>query len=451
MTPVRQTINVPRGGAPAPPRRVPCFRDSAKACHFPAPSAAAQEGRRAERGLLVVAAYAAAVALAAGTCPGAAPPDRLVGLDGSVREGTVNTIDDAGRVRLAGGETVRLDGLRRIVRGGAAEAPAEAPARAVFPSAGGVLHARDVTFDGNVFAVDLACGGALRLPLAAVRAVRLRPAGPDDAAAVGDFETARTAADVRRDRLFALVDGGAQVVRGALVAVEPDHVRFTWNEAERRVGRDKVFGIVLAHTGPNPDRTGRSLVHLADGSRCWMAVRRLADGRLDGTVSGGPALSVPWSGVVRMDVRSPRLVFLSDLDPVAVQQTALVTYAGPWRRDRSVVGGPLSLRGRVYDKGLGVHSRCRLVYELGRRFDTFAATIGLDDSTDGRGDCVFVVETDGAERFRRRIRGADAPHAVRLSVAGARRLALTVEWGEDLDLADRADWCDARLLKAPSK
>ena len=238
-------------------------------------------------------------------------------------------------------------------------------------------------------------------------------------------------------------------MRGALLAVEPDHVRFLWNDAERRIAREKVYGVVLARSGPPPERTGRCLVHLADGSRVWLAVQRLAKGRLEGAVADGADLAVPWSAVVRLDVRSPRLVFLSDLDPVEVEQTALVTYAGPWRRDRNVVGGPLRLGGRTYEKGLGVHSRCRLVYDLGGRFDTFAATVGVDASTDGQGDCVFVVETDGKQRFRRRMTGADQPHAVRVPVAGARRLTLTVEWGEDLDLADRANWCDARLLTAP--
>ncbi len=387
--------------------------------------------------------------LAAAAAP--APADRLVRLDGSAMQAAVETIDDAGRVHLADGKTVPIEGLRRIVRHPDAEAPDKSPPRAVFPAGGGILRGRNVTFDGKTFVLDWAYGKAQRLPLAAVRAVRLAAPGEDTSAAAAEFDTARTAAEVRRDGLFALVDGRVEVVRGALLAVEPSHVRFLWNEAERRIGREKVYGVVLARSGPPPARTGRCLVHLADGSRVWMAVQRLAKGRLHGAVADAADLAVPWSAVVRLDVRSPRLVFLSDLDPVEAEETALVTYAGPWRRDRNVVGGPLRLGGRAYEKGLGVHSRCRLVYDLGEHYDTFAATIGIDDSADDRGDCVFLVETDGTQRFRKRMTGAAKPHAIRIPVAGARRLALTVEWGDDLDLADRANWCDARLLKAPAE
>jgi hypothetical protein len=397
-------------------------------------------------------AICAAFALPATACLGAgAPADRLVLLDGSARQGTVETIDEAGRVHLAGAEKpVPLDGVRRIVRHEAPKTPDEPAPCEVFPAAGGLLRARGVTFDGKAFTLAWAYGKAQRLPLEAVRAVRLGRAGEDTAAAA-EFEVARTAAEVRRDSLFALVDGRAEVVRGALLAVEPAHVRFLWNEAERRIAREKVYGVVLARSGPTPETTGRCLVHLEDGSRAWLTVRRLAKGRLHGTLAKGTDLSVPWSAVVRLDVRSPRLVFLSDIDPVEVEETALVTYAGPWRRDRNVVGGPLRLGGLVYEKGLGVHSRCRLIYDLGGRYDTFAATIGIDDSADDRGDCVFLVETDGKEVFRKRMTGAAKPHALRIPVAGVRRLALTVDWGDDLDLADRANWCDARLLKAPSE
>jgi hypothetical protein len=136
----------------------------------------------------------------------------------------------------------------------------------------------------------------------------------------------------------------------------------------------------------------------------------------------------------------------------------LVTFAKPWRRDRSVAGGVLSLpqhdestnqrRVRRFDKGLGVHARSRLTFEVEDGFDQFAAVIGIDAETQGRGDCEFVVLADGREVYRQRVRGDDAPRDVNLDIAGVKRLTLLVEAGEELDLADHADWGDARLLKS---
>jgi len=119
----------------------------------------------------------------------------------------------------------------------------------------------------------------------------------------------------------------------------------------------------------------------------------------------------------------------------------------PWQADRTVAGQTLTLRKQTFDKGLGVASYSKLTYELPGQYETFAATIGIDDETAGAGDAVFVVLGDGRELFRLRATGKDAPHQLRLDVTGVRRLELIVEPGEQLDLADHADWGDACLIR----
>jgi len=358
-------------------------------------------------------------------------------LDGRTLEATVASIDARGRVRMANGAlAIDLEGLRRIdrpvpLKDDADQAPCE-----VFLLAGGILQARDVAFDGSMFSLDSTFRVGLNVPTAAVSAVRLGRRAEDDAGEPPEFLAARTSAEARRDQLFAV-----------LQRIDPAEVGFIWDDAQRRVARSKVYGVVLARTDATPDLEGKCCVRLQDGSAFWMTVAGLADGRLTGTMVGGTAVAVPWEAVVRLEVRSPRMVFLSDLDPVKVEQQPLVTFAGPWQRDRNVVGGGLQVGDRAFGKGLGVHSRCRLTYELGGRYDVFAATIGIDASAAGRGDCVFKVHADGKEQFSKRMTGKDDPVEVRLPIKGAKRLTLAVEWGEDLDLADRADWCDARVLK----
>jgi hypothetical protein len=60
---------------------------------------------------------------------------------------------------------------------------------------------------------------------------------------------------------------------------------------------------------------------------------------------------------------------------------------------------------------------------------------------------VFVVEVGGKEVFRQRMTGKDAPKAVNVPIAGEEKITLIVEPGEDLDLADHANWCDARFVR----
>lgn len=391
----------------------------------------------------VSAILLAAAASAAGA---SAAADRLVLLDGQSVRGTVEAIDAGGRVRLAGrAEPLDLQGLRAIERPGGPPRAARAPSEVFFLD-GGHVRAADVALDGQALRVRWAYGD-LRLPLGAVAAIRLGTLpgeGPD--ARPPEFDQARADPQVRRDHLLAIVGQRIQVVRGAVQKIDSKDVFFIWDREERRIARPKVYGLVLARSGPAPDLAGRCLVAFEDGSSVWMEVTGLSGGRLVGRAAGTD-LSVAWAAVRGLRVRSTRMVFLSDLDPVEVEEEPLVTFGGPWQRDRNVVGGPLRVGSTVYEKGLGVHSRTRLVYEVGGRFDIFAAVLGVDSSAGGRGDCVFQVLADGRELFARRVRGSDPPHAVRLPIRGAARLTLLVDWGEDLDLADRADWCDARLLR----
>lgn len=368
--------------------------------------------------------------------------DKLVLLDGTAFQDAVAAIDAQGAVRCqARPKPVDLQGLRRIERSEPAS-PAPSPCD-VHLASGGILRAQSVAFDGQAFSVKWAYGDALALPLAMVRAVRLNAMPAIPAA----FDASLAADESRLDELFAVTEGTVQAVRGGLQAIAGDEVRFIWNDAERKVPRAKVYGLVLAHKSGRPDHTGQCLAQLKDGSSLWGLVKGLDAGKLSLQVADKLDLTVPWDAVCRLLIRSPRCAFLSDLDPVEAVEEPLVTYAGPWRRDLSVLGGPLTLGKTIYEKGLGVHSRCRLTYALDGRYDAFAATIGIDASTAGKGNCVFVVLADDKELFRKPMRGADPPADVRLKLAAAQRLSLVVDWGEDLDIADRADWCDARVIR----
>jgi hypothetical protein len=102
---------------------------------------------------------------------------------------------------------------------------------------------------------------------------------------------------------------------------------------------------------------------------------------------------------------------------------------------------------RKFDRGLGVHAHSELVFDIGGGYDVFAAVIGLDAASDGKGDCVFVVLGDGEELLRQRCASNDKPRKIKLDIAKVQELSLIVEPGEGLELADLADWADARVIK----
>ena len=147
-------------------------------------------------------------------------------------------------------------------------------------------------------------------------------------------------------------------------------------------------------------------------------------------------------------IRSDRLVYLSDLTPVEVDEESIVAFPRSWQPDLSVRRRPLTLGAGTFAKGIGVQARSRLAFRAGGQYELLSATIGIDAETAGHGDCVFVVLGDGEERFRKRVKGSDPPYDLRVDVRGVNEVVLLVEPGEDLDLSDHADWCDACLIRS---
>ncbi|MHC4094159.1 MAG: NPCBM/NEW2 domain-containing protein, partial [Planctomycetota bacterium] len=83
------------------------------------------------------------------------------------------------------------------------------------------------------------------------------------------------------------------------------------------------------------------------------------------------------------------------------------------------------------------------------QFERFCATIGIDDSVRPRGNVVFRASGDDNVLFDSGlIGGSDEPQDIRLAVQGVSELTLMVDYGEQMDLADHADWAAARVIRA---
>ena len=144
------------------------------------------------------------------------------------------------------------------------------------------------------------------------------------------------------------------------------------------------------------------------------------------------------------------MVYLSDLTPSSQEQQTRFAAARLWRNDKSLLGNPLRLKykstGKVltFEKGLGTRSYTQLVYD-NDRFDQFRAIVGIDLETAGRGDCEMVVEGDGIQLWSKRVRAEDDPESIVVDIDGISKVSLIVREGEYFDLADHANWADARF------
>jgi len=116
--------------------------------------------------------------------------------------------------------------------------------------------------------------------------------------------------------------------------------------------------------------------------------------------------------------------------------------------NRSVLGSPISIGGRTFERGIGTHSRTEISYPIGGEFEQFAATIGIDDAVRPLGSVVMQVKGDGKTLFDSgALTGETPPRDILVDVKGVQTLTLLVDYGDGLDASDHAGWGDARLLR----
>lgn len=167
------------------------------------------------------------------------------------------------------------------------------------------------------------------------------------------------------------------------------------------------------------------------------------------TLVAAPELVVPLPAG-RVEVHGGRRVWLSSLEPADVTETGAFGVTWPHRRDENFDGGPISLGGRRYERGLVVHSSAELAWDLGGGYRSLVATVGIEDLVGAEGDCRVRILVDGEERWvRERVRGGDQPEELRIGLEGAQRLTLQVEAGERFDIGDHLALAGAYLVRTP--
>jgi hypothetical protein len=374
--------------------------------------------------------------------PTAKPIPQLVLLDGSAIPLKSLAIT-AGKLSGDGVPAdLTLDDLQRIELSPAQISTAVKPAAIVELRGGGHVPAKSASIENEKCQIEWNHGTPLSLAVDLVRAIRF-----DLAAADPEFEKAVATPSAERDQVFLKDDARKlSMLAGLIDSLDAEQLRVHVGGQERSIARSRIFGIVVAQPAAT-DSPPRCQVIFPGGCVLGGETLSLAAGKATLEFPAGDKAGFSWSAVSRVTIRSSRVAFLSDLKPLVEEQQPLVTLPLPAQRDKSVSGGVLTLDSRTFDKGLGVHARSSLTFAADKKWDTLAATIGLDAAAGRKGDCVFTVLADGKPLLSRRMKGADPAEDIQLPIAGREQVTLLVEPGEGLDLADHANWCDARFIK----
>jgi hypothetical protein len=396
----------------------------------------------------------------AATVPASPRPVRAVDIEGAAVQGIWSGVSPDGAVVLD------QDGRRKEVPPGelmllrwaappvsppvetrptaSRPAPASQPA-AVFLTDGNHLQGTVIGGDARHIVFKTALVPELTLPLDRVAAVRLMPR--EHPAAAEAFSKALAARDPAEDTLLIVRDDRVTALKGVTESLAPSGGSFKWRQRRVPIRADNAYGIIFA-AGVQKPAPQPAMATLIDGST-WAG--RLVGGDAKSVsieLAGGLKVPLPVKQISEIRFRSDRVLFLSDLEPAEYVFEPFSTTRWPYRRDRSVANRLMRIGDQSFDRGIGMHSKSTLTYDLPGEFSRLAAVIGIDAGAAPLGNAVFRVTADGKEVFNSGpVTGRDAPRPINVSVAGAKRVQLIVDFGEDLDIGDQADWGNVRLVK----
>jgi len=375
----------------------------------------------------------AAIALSSALFAGPARADTVLLADGQTLIGELLPGRTAGELRVKppkdGEQTIKRSDVLAIDFG---RPPADATPITV------ILHSGDrlagaVNFSAGAGLTVRRAAGTMTVPLTAVATVRLKPGTPLPAAGTSD--------------VIVLANGDR--LEGKIEATSPTQITIRSSLGRTAVDLKRIVGLVMARRDVTPGGEGlRVALDLVPGERLsglWLA---LGEDAVELEVAGLGRQRVPLSSVARLVVQNGRVVFVSDLRPVETKHVPYLDTEHPHRVNLSQGGRVLQLGGTKYNQGLGVHSRSELTYDVGGKFKQFAATLGVDDEVGSAGSVVFRIWGDEKLLLETPVmRGGDAPKPAQVEIAGVLLLRLEVDYADDSDLADHADWANARLLR----
>lgn len=255
----------------------------------------------------------------------------------------------------------------------------------------------------------------------------------------------------RRDESDQVVLRNGDRIEGEFVAVSQGRIvlKTTLGDvpADMSQARSLVFNpdliSVPEHDGPF------ATVVLRDGSTLWAKEVQSDGDELLIHALAGFKVALPVTTLREIRFYGGRRVSVASLPMDPPQTTPYLSVRRSPRVGRNVTGGLLSIRGRRFATGVGVSSGTDLTWSLDGEYESFQATIGIDDVANGHGSVVCEVLVDGASAWKsERLTGqSSAVTLPSLPLNGASELTLRTHFADRGHVFDFVNWCDPLLIR----
>ncbi len=328
----------------------------------------------------------------------------------------------------------------------------------VFPRAPGILTTagdrvtgRLVGGDTDILRFQPAGAGVpwdVPIPSVAVAWLATPPAGT-----LPDPDRVSWLGPTRKRDVLRLRNG--DITPGTVAGFSDEAVRFKPDAGDERVVPLDTVGAVAFNPALASARRPKGayrLVVLRDGTRLHLTATAADEATLRGKTLFGQPVELSLGSVVAIDAVRGKATDLASLKP-KVGQGGFLGVTWPWAADRTIRGEPLRLLTangvETFDHGVGTHPKTVLTYELAGKYRRFEALVGLDPVSGRHGRAVVRIAVDGSDATPSGLTDLRPGQAVpvRVELAGAKQLTLTVDFGPAGDVQADVNWADARLFE----
>lgn len=251
--------------------------------------------------------------------------------------------------------------------------------------------------------------------------------------------------DLTRDLVVLRKGDVLDHLEGTVIGIGEKTIQFLLDGDEVPVKRERVFGIVLA----KGEVQSPSLIRcdLDNNETILVDQVSLADGKWILSRQGQNYEADLEYGPISIDYSSGKLVYLSEQEPRSAKYTPF-GYTWEYRKDRSFEGRPLAVGQRTYRRGLAIHSKSEMTWQLGGEFRRFQTVMGYDPEISTASTALVRILGDGKELLKVDLVRGNPPHSVDLDITDISQMTIVVDFGTDeVDIGDRIHFGNAKVVK----
>ncbi len=143
-----------------------------------------------------------------------------------------------------------------------------------------------------------------------------------------------------------------------------------------------------------------------------------------------------------------KIFYLSEMEPITAKQDW-----GNLNKNKSINGNPLTIYGKIFEKGLGTHANSEIEYDI-EKYNAikFVSFVGQDHETNGT--IQFSVYFDYGEGYDPKpvfqseiLTNKNEAVKVELNIENIKKIKLIASDGGDTINGDHADWGDAKIIR----